>query len=395
MRSITIIIGISITIFILTIFLFSPFLYAIYTTAICGFIMYVYELVLTSNKKRAKAEKFKLKKEEDSFEEEIKYLNQMLVLRSEISVGILQLDSYGIIKYENEYYKNIFDSKIGEHYTTLENESLFDTISAVYSGRKILSRINVGDRTYSVEAVTREKKDKVKMIILQFYDVTKSENLDKLHQDFLVNTSHELNSPLSSLIMAGEILNEETPSELSKIILKESSRMKKIIEEIVEHSKLQQNEDYKMEIVNLSALCKGYLNIYEKTNIKFDVKVDDEYYCEGNEELLNKLFTNLLDNAFKYTECGSVNLSVTSSCGKINVKLSDTGQGIDQVHIEKVFERFYREDNSRDRKTGGLGIGLAIVKEICRIHDITIDVKSDLGIGTEFNLKINMQSKSE
>lgn len=316
----------------------------------------------------------------------IKNLERSLNYRNELDVGFIHLNSFGRVKYCNEYFIDNIYSKKFEHYSQIENLDVYKVIYDVYKGKKNINNITVNGKHYAIKFKINYSKNRIRSVIIQFYDVTKTQKLDKLHQNFLVDASHELNNPLASIIMASEIIDRENKSEISEILLKESHRMKDVINSIIEHSKLQ-TTDFIMSDVNFSNLCKNYISIYTNNNVEFIVEVQDDIVVYGNYELLDRMLKNIIDNAFNYTEKGHIKLTLEKVDDEIICKISDTGIGIKKENLENVFERFYRADFSRNRATGGSGIGLAIVKEIAVVHDIVIKVDSEYGEGTTFTLK--------
>jgi two-component system phosphate regulon sensor histidine kinase PhoR len=111
---------------------------------------------------------------------------------------------------------------------------------------------------------------------------------------------------------------------------------------------------------------------------------------KGNSTLIRNLVDNLVDNAIKYNkDFGSVIIKTKDISSKAQLIVADTGIGMDEKHLTKIFDRFYRIDNSRSRLTGGTGLGLTIVKKVCAVHGATLDVKSTLHEGTEFTITFN------
>ncbi len=321
----------------------------------------------------------------EELSEELSESKTLLSYRSELDVGLIHLDGNGKIVYCNEYFSTNVYSEEMDYYQQIKEYSIYKAIFDIYDGKKNINNIKVDDKYFAIKFKVAMGDRKVNSVTIQFYDVTKTETLDILHQNFLVDASHELNNPLSSIIMASEIIDRENKSDFTDILVKESHRMKEVINSIIEHSKLQVSS-FDMDTVNLSNLCSSYESLYTSSNVEFKLNIDKEIFVEGNYELLDRMFKNLIDNAFKYTVEGSVIFELKQDSFGVVCNISDTGIGIDKNNIEHIFERFYREDTSRSRETGGSGIGLAIVKEIASLHDIIIDVKTT-SVGTSFILR--------
>lgn len=348
------------------------------------FINEIYSIQVNSSRNlQFKKYEDKLKKCKD----DNKKLERLLTYRSELDVGLIHLDGVGKIEYFNEYFSNnIYNLNI-DYYSQIDNDQVYNVIYDVFNGKKVFNSVKINNKYFAIKYKVVEKHREIKSVAIQFYDITKTEQLDKLHQSFLVDASHELNNPLASIVMASEIIDRENKSEFSEILIKESYRMKNVIDNIIEHSKLQTSK-FEMYELNLSELCLKYNDIYSKRSIVFNADVEEGIYIEGNYDLIDRMFKNLIDNAFKYTVEGEVNLKVYMEGSRVKCIVSDTGIGINSSNVDSIFNRFYREDSSRSRNTGGSGIGLAIVKEIASVHDIVIDVTSEVDKGTKFTLTI-------
>lgn len=327
-----------------------------------------------------------LKIENKDLNKKIRSLERSLNYRNELDVGFIHLNSNGRLLYRNEYFiENVYDKDF-EHYSQIENNEIYKVVYDIYNGKKNISNIFCNGKYYSIKFKTNIHKSRIRSVIIQFYDITKTEMLDKLHQNFLVDASHELNNPLASIIMASEIIDRENKSEISEILLKESQRMKNVINNIIEHSKVQ-TIDFEMNDIDLSKLCDSYSTVYSHKDIVFTVDIEDGIVVNGNYELLDRMFKNIIDNAFNYTIKGSINVILKTVDNVVTCYVIDSGIGIKKDDVDKVFERFYRADTSRTRSTGGSGIGLAIVKEIALVHDIVINVESEYGVGTTIKLE--------
>lgn len=317
----------------------------------------------------------------------IRDLERLLTYRSELDLGLIHFDGNGKVLYCNEYFvQNVYGEEI-DYYLQIKDYNVYKAIYDVFNGKNTINNIRIGEKYFAIKQKVVEKERKIKSVTIQFYDVTKTETLDKLHQSFLVDASHELNNPLSSIIMASEIIERENPSEFTDILVKESHRMKNVIHSIIEHSKLQVSS-FEMKELNLSELCNSYQSIYKNKNVDFILNIEDDIVMDGNLDLIDRMLKNLIDNAFKYTDKGSVTLKLFKQSGNIICEVIDTGIGIAPENTKYIFDRFYREDNSRSRETGGSGIGLAIVKEIASVHNIIINVYCAEGQGCIFKLSI-------
>lgn len=219
----------------------------------------------------------------------------------------------------------------------------------------------------------------------------------KMRQDFTAAVSHELKTPLTAISGYAELIENQmvTPEQEVKFageIRKNSHRLLTLINDIIRLSEYDNPKlDSKMESIDLYALakeCTSDLTVSAaKRGISFALSGKD-CLIRGNREMIRELIENLCENAIRYNkEGGKVVLFVGDEQGKAILMVADTGIGIPKEHQERVFERFYRVDKSRSRETGGTGLGLAIVKHIVAIHDATIKLESEMGVGTKITVE--------
>jgi signal transduction histidine kinase len=176
--------------------------------------------------------------------------------------------------------------------------------------------------------------------------------------------------------------------------LEETHRMSRIVESLLTISRLDVGE-VKLEkmCVNLSDLAAstaGEMRVLaQEKSITMGTSIEDDIYVEGDRSHLQQVMVNLIDNAIKYThESGAVEVRVRSENNKAVFEVSDNGAGIPPHAIAHVFERFYRADKARSRASGGVGLGLSIVKAICAAHGAEISVSSEEGRGSCFRVEL-------
>lgn len=221
-----------------------------------------------------------------------------------------------------------------------------------------------------------------------------SQNIDKLKQEFIANASHELKTPVTSIQLAVETAItalenselEDTRKFLNQI-LKDSQRMTMLLSDLLDLSQLEVNNP-KKEIVNLKNIVEaeiGYLPEENKKRVNFE-SVDIDFLIDPDD--FSMIVRNLLRNACNYSEQNKkidVNLFFDNS--EIVLSIQDRGRGISKADQDRIFERFYRVDKGRSRALGGTGIGLSIVKHAVERNNGDIQVKSNLGEGSEFIVK--------
>ncbi|WP_166257095.1 phosphate regulon sensor histidine kinase PhoR [Marinobacter salicampi] len=227
-------------------------------------------------------------------------------------------------------------------------------------------------------------------------DVTRLFQLEQMRRDFVGNVSHEMRTPLTVISGYLETLvdhAEELPPKWRRAIhtmAQQSARMEALITDLILLSRLETDEHISDDAVtDISGLIEDIHHdaqaLSGEKHHEFTVEVDPGAYLHGDESQLRSAFSNLIFNAVKYTPAGGrIAIRWSTDRQGAHLSVSDTGMGIDPVHIPRLTERFYRADPSRHQDTGGTGLGLAIVKHVLLNHDGKLEIRSDMGKGSEF-----------
>jgi two-component system phosphate regulon sensor histidine kinase PhoR len=218
------------------------------------------------------------------------------------------------------------------------------------------------------------------------------DELEQMRREFTANVSHELKTPLHTISGCAELLANGMvkPCDVAKFstqIYSEAQRMIRLVEDIIKLSHLDEGAtDMKRENVDLYALAEDTVKILSSSAEEAGIQMNlegEKAVINGIPQLLQGIIYNLCDNAIKYNrEGGLVTVSVKNEENKVQLSVSDTGIGIPIEHQERIFERFYRVDKSHSKKIGGTGLGLSIVKHAARLHNASIKVHSEVGVGT-------------
>ena len=235
-----------------------------------------------------------------------------------------------------------------------------------------------------------------------------AEEANKAKDNFLANMSHELKTPLNSINVISDIMLKNKSNSLDETQLKNIQIINKcgkdliyLITDILDLSKLDAKKiNLSIEKVDIKKSIQTiYDKFYEQTknkNLEFVLEIDEnikDIYTDL--EKLKQIINNLLSNAIKFTNKGQIRLKVKNENEFIKINIEDDGIGIAQENLNEIFERFKQVDSSTTRKYGGTGLGLAISKELCKLLDIKIDVKSELNKGTTFELLLPKNLKNE
>lgn len=325
---------------------------------------------------------------------------ELKAVTNNMDEGLLFLDNSGEIVSINKSAVRFFGSEkqelLGKNLLTLslgkEIEKLFAKIDAAGKASLLLSR---GSSYYQLNG----SKIGDKGMVLLIMDVTEKTASEKLRREFSANVSHELKTPLQSVLGYSEIMlnglvkEDDRPRFLRKIY-DEAKNLLQLIDDIIKLSRLEEQQQDMLESFNLRKVAEQAVQRLadkaEKSGITVNLEcAAAEYLMQGIPSMLEEVFANLLDNAIKYNRPGgSVNLRVTEKENKWVISVADTGIGIAPEEKDRIFERFYRIDKSRHKAVEGTGLGLSIVKHGIIFHKGTIRVLSTPGKGTEFIIKL-------
>ena len=232
--------------------------------------------------------------------------------------------------------------------------------------------------------------------VISFQDITDMKRVELMRSQFVANVSHELKTPLTSIKGFAETLrivdDSATREKFLDIIDKEAERLTRLINDILVLSNIESNLVADVEEFRPGIVIEETLNIVRKTarnrNVSVEFEDNSSECILGDRDKFYQLVLNLIENAVKYSKEkeGYLKISSHNDGGYYHLKIQDNGIGIPDEDISRIFERFYRVDKSR--KKGGTGLGLAIVKHIVKIFNGEINVKSKLGEGTTFEVKI-------
>jgi two-component system phosphate regulon sensor histidine kinase PhoR len=291
--------------------------------------------------------------------------------------------SFFIIQYRTEYFIYRRMKNIYEEVTILDVDDL--------------KRDSV---TTDIEILSKSVQDFVEGKRLEIQSLTER---DSFRKDFLGNVAHELKTPLFTVqgyiltLLEGAVNDKEIRTKYLERANKGVERLVAVIKDLDMIAKLETDgEKMNIKVFNILELIQNVIDLFEmkakKRNIslQFDKPYEFPVFVKGDVEKIEQVLINLIVNSIKYGKPnGSTIIGVESySNNKFIVKVSDNGEGIKQEHLSRLFERFYRVDQSRSREQGGSGLGLSIVKHIIEAHNETILLKSIYEEGSEFSFTL-------
>lgn len=305
------------------------------------------------------------------------------------------INTNGIIISANEEAKKITENNQLEYHSyivSFKQPEFIEAIQQIQKNKKgIVKEIGLKNRLYLVSFIPLINNE---VIFIFFKDITDKKEIEKVKKELISNMSHELKTPLTVIQGYIDTLYDEVNSPVAKqhldTVKKHTERLTNIVNDLL---KLSELEEVKIEFqkFDIKDIIESVSKIFEKKvsqkglTLKLDI---ENVYIEGDPIKIEELLINLLDNAIRYTEKGEINIKTKKEDNYLIISIRDTGIGIPEHCLPRIFERFYVVDKSRSRETGGTGLGLAIVKHIVMLHNGTIDVKSSLGTGTEFIISL-------
>ncbi len=343
-------------------------------------------------------------------EQVLREKNKLESVVSSMDSGIIFLDSRLNVELINPAAENLFEvsrnkvlgspvRNIIRHYALHENLK-----AACHDGKPRLLEMNLySPRNALIEAYIRpipENSIPAVSILLLFHEVTHLRSLEKMRSDFVANVSHELRTPLTTVrgyteTILNEKLSGEQLEEFLIIIERETKRLSSLIDDLLDLSKIENEKAYvkknKVKLMDLvTEVLERFKNLEEeiKLNIEGD-SIDSALEVTGNREWLCQAMVNIIENSIKYgADDGRVTIKIYPEGNKAVIEISDNGPGIPEADLPYVFERFYRVDKGRSRKSGGTGLGLSIVKHIMEAHEAEYSLESKDKMGTLFRFKL-------
>lgn len=332
--------------------------------------------------------------------------NKLMAILSNSEDGIIVIDNDKKILLINPSAQSMFDlddSAIGKYFIEVIRSYQLERAINNIPEKEVEVIINYSKekelKIRATNAISYENKEEVLGVLIIVQDITKVKMLETIRSDFVANVSHELKTPLTSIKGFCETLKvveeKEVRDKFLDIINIEAERLTNLINDILTLSELEnENTLEESQKVNVKKCVNEVYNITKQIADKKHIKIDYnddlvEYYLMGDEYSFKQMLINLVDNAIKYTnEYGKIYIDLYKKNNKLIIKIEDTGIGIPEEHIKRVFERFYRVDKGRSRDSGGTGLGLAIVKHIVILFNGEINLESETNKGTIFTITL-------
>lgn len=326
-----------------------------------------------------------LRQKSDEFEQITASMNEGLVL----------LDKRGVVVSINAAAKKLFgtdDSAVGRDFLAIDRSvDMNHAIEKALEGGHGEFRVGRNEGEYQFIINCTESDGKIIGVVILCLDVTETAFAERNRKEFTANVSHELKTPLQSIIGSAELLENGLvrPEDTSRFvgnIKNEATRLVSLINDIIRLSQLDEDIESVAELVDLYDVASEVIEVLTISAEKRQVDLQlngASCMMNGVRRYLYEIIYNLCDNAIRYNKAGGkVMIDLKNENGDVVLSVKDTGIGIPIEHQSRIFERFYRADKSHSKETGGTGLGLSIVKHAVAYHNGTISLDSTVGEGT-------------
>lgn len=321
--------------------------------------------------------------------------------------GLVLLDNKGIVLSINPAARNIFGSDtqgaVGHDFLRLDrSRTLSAAIEKTFEEGHSEIRIERMGREYQLDISRIESAGKVLGAVMLAFDITEQEYAERNRREFTANVSHELKTPLQGIIGSADLIEtgmvkpEDMPRFIGHI-RKEATRLVALIEDIIRLSQLDEGNELPCEEFDLMDIAEEVEQNLESAAGARDITLSlsgRNVIMHGVRRLMYEIVYNLCDNAIKYNlPGGKVEIMVDRKDEEAVLCVKDNGIGIAPEHQDRVFERFYRVDKSHSKSSGGTGLGLSIVKHAVQYHHGKLELKSEIGKGTEITVHFPIEKQ--
>lgn len=335
---------------------------------------------------------------------------QILSILTNIPSPLAMMDSYGHVVLYNEGFSRFLTEENDQEMTYRDERIDFEIRSflkeAYLSESAIVRNLHHNGIDFQCLSVPIYEKNRFSSCLLVFQDITQAMEKERMQKRFIADASHELKTPIAAIKGMIEILNRdgfsdpEIMTEFHHQIQKENERLEQIVADLLQLSRLSAGKtvldrsDCDVNVLFQDAVREvKTIAQARQIELRFDNQTGDHQHFWLDGKKMHQVLVNLLTNAIVHSGASAVTLTAQDHNGQLKLDVADDGCGIDQKHLERIFERFYRIDTHRSRQSGGSGLGLAIVKAIVDAHGGEIEVTSSPGRGTRFEIMLPLVLK--
>jgi two-component system phosphate regulon sensor histidine kinase PhoR len=322
-------------------------------------------------------------------------LDQFILGAQALPDGVLSLDQSNHILWANKKIQRMLGIKLPD--------DLNKPITYIFRDTKLLDLIDANDNKKSISIIIDDDKYQINLIefgaenkLLICRNINNEEKSEVIRKRFISDVSHELKTPLTVIMGNSELmLNADIEPKQQKILLNatldQAQRMNNLIADLISLNRVDTTKnilrDKKVMVTDLkNQILSSLSSLRLKKDISFEFNIDSKKNILGSFSEVYSALENLVSNAFRYTDKGSISINWSIIKGQGILSVTDSGIGISKEHLNKITDRFYRVDTDRSRNSGGTGLGLAIVKNIMDHHNGSMEIKSDTSKGSTFSL---------
>jgi len=323
---------------------------------------------------------------------------------SSMSDPLVVIDGENRVTRYNQSFKDLSSAGVIEGrgvWEVLRAPGLDEFVKRVWTGGEASAELEIGGRYFILSGgLVRQANE----VLIVFHDVTEIKELENLKREFVVNVSHELRTPLTIIKGYIETLEEEatdTQREYIVVLKRHVGNLIGIVKDLLTLSELEERSaGPSFETVDFAEILKEVAGFFKRKAKEKGLYLEENLpaelpFIKGDKYKIEQMLINIVDNAIRYTDHGGVRISVGVDGDFLEIVVEDTGIGIPEEHLSRIFERFYVVDKSRSKETGGTGLGLSIVKHIVNLHNGTINVESKPASGTKFKIRLPINPQEE
>lgn len=338
---------------------------------------------------------------QETLNDSLEKQNRLEAILKSMDSGVIAVDKNYKIIMINPYAKKIFGinkdiigKNLMDNIRDFEFEDIIKNKKDEYTEIKIFWPKERDLRIKTADIINGYEKIGTVAVV---QNITEFKRLENMRSQFVANVSHELKTPLTSIKGFAETLkdvhDDKTKEKFLNIINDEADRLTRLISDILTLSDIENSKKRKEETIDVIKTIDAVYYLVSKSaenkSIEITLNCENVPHIVGDSDKFKQMIINLIDNAIKYTENGGeIEVGTKKENENCVIWVKDNGVGIPEVHLSRLFERFYRVDKARSRSQGGTGLGLAIVKHIVMSFNGSIDVKSEVGVGSTFTVII-------
>ncbi len=335
--------------------------------------------------------------------------SQLSAILSNMTEAVVALDAAGRIIAVNPALTRAFGLDASgaqgrQFLEVLRHNQLDQVVRAVLADQKgrveEVRTFSPEERIFEAQVAPLYESERFSGALVVLHDITRIRRLEQVRRDFVANVSHELRTPLASIkgfaetLEMGAISDPKNAVEFVNSISKQADRMTALVEDLLDLAAIESGErvpliepvamkDLLEDVVAGLKPLAGRRNLELRSDIAAGLPA-----AAGDRNQLRQVFVNLLENALKFTQAGSVVVTAAVAGDRLMASVTDTGVGIPAQDLDRIFERFYRVDKARSREMGGTGLGLSIVKHLVETHGGSVRVESSVGRGSVFTVSL-------